>query len=818
MNTISGRILKVIYYNNDTGYSIVAIKLKDSIKPNELKKFENATTLSTLKKELTVVGVFDRSPVEDEEYSFNGSLDLNPKYGIQFKFTSFSRFSTSSKSGVVSYLSSDLFEGIGTMKASLVYEKLGGNALKLIAEDPTVLDSLDLSPTEKSVITDGVKQDLQNQETTLFLLEHGLSMTYIHKILEELKGLDIISIIKKNPYILMDKIDRFGFKKADALAEKLGISKDSECRVIALITTTVMDYIYSTGNSYLYEEELYTNLIKESGAIVPVQIFKDMLKDLVKNRKLYVDQEERVFLYNLYYDEVDLADEVRLFIDGRRSLTKKMKTYSKKSIDNHFKEMTSSLDFSYSPLQAEAIKMAFTEPIVIITGGPGTGKTTIIHGIIDMYLRLNNNSKGLINKIALVAPTGRAAKRLGESTNMEAMTIHRYLKASPSTGFEYNRYNRTSSRLVIVDEASMMDTSLATSLLTSLDPLARLIIVGDVDQLPSVGPGQVLKDLIDSNKVRSIRLQKIHRQDKDSSIITLAHDVNEGRVPCDILSKYQDRSFIVTSKEALAKLTVDLYMKALEKGKTIRDVQILLPMYKGTSGITAINLMIQERLASFTNDEERYKDILKLPFKLNDKVIQTVNRTEKGVMNGDIGYISNFVVDENGKLQGVNVAFDIIKVYYELNEIDDLSLAYAISIHKSQGSEFDTVILPFTSSHMIMLKRKLIYTAITRAKKHLIMIGDAFALQNGIEDIESPRRTILKERLLFESKTSSTDIIKNTLASIDNEEVKKIEEEKYILDKELSKTKEIIKKTNVDTNDFTLGEVETEVSKDDFND
>ena len=450
-----------------------------------------------------------------------------------------------------------------------------------------------------------------------------------------------------------------------------------------------------------------------------------------------------IYDYNNYLAEVDLAKEIASFLKDERSASG-IKKYEQDEIEKIFTKIKKESHIEFSPEQEEAIKMAFTEPIVIITGGPGTGKTTIVHAILKMYLRLNEDNSTLAEAIALLAPTGRAAKRLKESTNMNASTIHKFLGYQGENYFEYSKTNKTSARLIIVDEASMMDLPLASRLITSMHTDARLIIVGDVDQLPSVGPGQVLKDLIDSKEIKTVRLTKIHRQAEDSSIINLAHNVNEGILPENILDKLSDRNFIATSSEALPSMVVDLYQKAIEKGKSIKDTQVLIPMYKGDAGINEINNRIQEAINPFTELGELKH--LNRVFRINDKVIQLVNRAEKGIMNGDIGYVASFII-KNEKIAGLEVNYDLIKVPYTLEELDDLTLAYAISIHKSQGSEFDLVIMPFTNSYYIMLKRKLIYTGITRAKKTLLLIGDPSAMQYGIRRIEIERRTILKEEI-----------------------------------------------------------------------
>ena len=469
----------------------------------------------------------------------------------------------------------------------------------------------------------------------------------------------------------------------------------------------------------------------------------------------------------MYIQEIELARGIAKILKGTTDDNKKPPVYDNESIAAEYQKIKEKSHVEYSKEQEQAILNAFTEPIIIITGGPGTGKTTIIKAIIEMYFKLNNENKALLDYIALLAPTGKAAKRLKESTNMPTMTIHKFLGYMGRNNFTYNKYNKTDAKLIIVDEASMMDLSLASYLVTSMQPDARIIIVGDVDQLPSVGPGQVLKDLIDSKEIKTTRLTKIHRQAEGSNIIKLAHDVNEGILPETILSKQSDRTFIPTDNEHIASITVDIVKRFVNKGYDIKkDIQVLIPMYRGDIGINAINARIQDEINPLdeTVGEIKYYGNI---FRENDKVIQLVNRAEKGIMNGDVGYISHFKY-KNLKINGLEVIFDTVKVNYTLEELEDLSLAYAISVHKAQGGEFDVVVMPFTFQHYIMLRRKLIYTGVTRAKKTLIMVGDVAAMQQGIKRIEANRKTILKEKLIEFIKNDSSPSIKQPLIEEDS--------------------------------------------------
>lgn len=737
MDKIEGMIERVLFHNKENGYTVASFLIDFNKIPISVKKAK------IVGNKTTVVGVFDRVPVEDEEYLLDGEFIKDPKFGLQFKFSGFQRKGFESPYGIINYLSSDLFPGVGLKAATQVVETLGVDAIDKIKKDPTCLDKIDITLKQKTVIKTGILNDDTVQKTIIFLLNHGVTIDMANKIINALEGLNVIDLVSENPYMLIDKVERFGFKKADALASSLGIPKTAICRLKALLCFCLKEVLYSSGNSYIAKSDLYVAVNKYTGEEIEKDKYLDVLNMLYSEKKIYIDETNNIYDYSNYLAEVDLAKEIASFLKDERS-AEGIKKYDLEDIEKIFTKIKKESHIEFSVEQEEAIRMAFTEPIVIITGGPGTGKTTIVHAILKMYLRLNEDNSTLAESIALLAPTGRAAKRLKESTNMPASTIHKFLGYQGENYYEYSKTNKTSSRLIIVDEASMMDLPLASRLVTSMHNDARLIIVGDVDQLPSVGPGQVLKDLIDSKEIKTIRLTKIHRQAEDSSIIKLAHNVNEGILPENILDKLSDRNFIVTSSDALPSMVVDLYQKAIEKGKSIKDTQVLIPMYKGDAGINEINNKIQEAINPLSNLGELKH--LNRVFRINDKVIQLVNRAEKGIMNGDIGYVASFI-RKNEKLAGIEVNFDTHRVSYTLEELDDLTLAYAISIHKSQGSEFELVIMPFTNQYYIMLKRKLIYTGITRAKKTLLLIGDPASMQYGIRRIEIERRTILKEEI-----------------------------------------------------------------------
>ena len=770
MEKINGTIVRINYYNKDNGYTVGLFELdyKDITVAQKKNKI--------LGKNITVVGIFDRKPVEDEEYELSGNFVKNKNYGLQFAFETFSRKEIASAYGVISYLSSDLFPGVGIKAAKLIVENIGVDAISKIKENPDILDQIDITSKQKQAIRDGIQNDVISQEATVFFLENGITLDTAHKIISSL-GQNVISIVKENPYILMDKVERFGFKKNDVFALKLGVKKTDKIRLKALVCYILKEVIFNSGNSYVSKSTLYERVISYLEEEIETKNFQNILEDLVEEKKIYVenlDNEIAIFDYSLYVEEITLAKEIAHMLLGKRNKSGNNASFNSEEIVKQFNKVKQESHIEFNAEQEKAILSAFTEPLVIVTGGPGTGKTTIVHAIINLYQKLNNDSTSLLNEIALLAPTGRAAKRLKETTLMPSQTIHKFLGYMGGNKFTYNKYNKTSARLIIIDEASMMDLSLANRLFTSMHDDARVIIVGDVDQLPSVGPGQVLKDLINTKEIKTIRLTKIHRQAEDSSIVKLAHSVNEGIVPENIFEKKSDRNFIQTDNDHIMPLLIDLVKKAIEKGKDIqKDIQILVPMYRGDVGINEINSRLQELINPLTNELDEIKHLGR-SFRPKDKVIQLVNRADKNIMNGDIGEVLS-IKYKNSKPFSLSVMYDIGIIEYEQEELEDIALAYAVSVHKAQGSEFDVVIMPISTMHYIMLKRKLIYTAITRAKKSLILIGDVKALQMGISRIEINRNTILKDKIIEYIKSIQQ-------ADIDNEKVLKIDDEESAFD------------------------------------
>lgn len=748
---VRGTITRVTYYNTTNGYSVLMIKLDEE--DYKIKR----TKSHLIGNQLVVVGSLDRKPIENEEYIFFGEFVKDINYGLQFKFDSFSRCELYTEESVINYLSSPIFPNIGIKTAKTIVNKLGVDAINIIANNKDALNGLGISAKNQDTIFTAILDNRINEQIIMFFLSHGIRIDLCHKI-AAIFGPSAIEIIKEEPYLLMKRLDHFGFIKNDNFALSLGLEPKSPKRLSAIIKYILNTTIYNTGNSFVSKATLLkeaNNYLKEH------QMTKDeytsILEQLTIKKEIFINASGEVFDFDLYQKENDLAYEIAAKLKYTPCFSDK---FTDDKIDKAFQKITKSSNITLNDEQLTAVNSAFKEPMIIITGGPGTGKTTIIRNIINLYIELLSNKKTnttAATSIALLAPTGRAAKRLSEVCGINASTIHKYLGYTGDGHFSYDKDNKTTESLIIVDESSMMDLPLAYQLFTSIPQNSRVIIVGDVDQLPSVGPGQILKDLIDSKEITTIRLKKIHRQSEGSKIIEFAHDANNGIVSDNILTKFKDRTFIPTDSEHLSKMIVELVERLVKKGKDIlKDIQVLIPMYRCKSGINEINDLVQQAINPKKDDEDELV-AGGITYRINDKVIQLVNRTEKNIMNGDIGYVKGFSYLD-GEINSMSVAFDFGVVDYALNEIDDLKLAYAISIHKAQGSEFDTVIMPLSYSYYVLFKRKLIYTAITRSKNHLILLGDINVFKNGISQIEANRSTILLSRIKENLDTKETII------------------------------------------------------------
>lgn len=730
---IYGEINKVVYYNEESGFGVVSLKI--NFKNKDMSKYKDILYSNTL----SVTCLFDRKPVALEKYTFIGEF-TESKYGIQLKAESFIRKKQNSLESIIIYLSSDLFNGVGKVAAANIYNTLGSECLELIKNDKTVLDKVDgLTDNQKETIYQGVSLNSMKEEMVLELTEMGISLSLINRIINQLKEKSI-NIIKNNPYDLIDKVEGIGFIKADKIARGLGIKENDPLRLSAITKYYLNRLTYETGDSYI-EKDYFVNSIleelnKENNLISKDEYLKHLDK-LVLEGEVYVDDDGNIYDMGIYYSENMVAAKIGELLKSETT------DVDDKKIDDIILKMEDNNHITYNEEQKEAIKYSLKENVVIITGGPGTGKSTVIKGIVDGLILLKENDF-VSEDIALLAPTGRASKRLTEVTGHSAQTIHRFLGYQGKNNFAYGPENLVDNRIIIIDEMSMVDILIASRLLSSLHSNVKLIMVGDSDQLPSVAPGDVLCNLIESKEIKTIKLKQIHRQAESSTIVQLANCINSGFLPENLLQRQKDRNFIKLSDNIIVNNIISVIEQGISKGMNLlKEIQVLVPIYKGELGINYINDSIQEKFNPFIDFELNY---MGKKFRVNDKVIQLVNRQDKGVMNGDIGYVISLDV-ENEKVNGLTVLYDFGPVEYDKEEVEDLNLAYAISIHKSQGSEFKTVIIPFSTKYFIMLKKKLLYTAVTRAKEFLIMLGSTEAIKLCTTRVEQKRKTRLLEKI-----------------------------------------------------------------------
>lgn len=740
---IIGRPVVTIFHNPQNLFSIVKLKIQQS-----------NTTYS--EKEIIVTGYFPPL-IPDDQYKFTGSIKQHPKYGTQFQADSFAKEVPETEAGIVHYLSSDLFPGIGRKTAETIVKKLGTNAIHLILDDPFALDSIRMPEDKKETLRSVLEQNLGLERIMIQLNEWGFGPQLGMRIYQTYRE-ETIDILTKNPYRLIEEVEGVGFQRADELGGKLGLTGKHPDRIKAAVFHILNAAALSEGHVY-QEAETLLPMVKQmletsQPEEIPFESISRAILEMEEEGKVS-GEGKRVYLPSLYFSEVGIASKIEQLVKMKDEIHQFPTSEIRKALG----EAEDRLGVSYAETQIKAIELALNSSVMILTGGPGTGKTTVVRGLVEIYAELHGLSldpKEYAQKkepfpIVLAAPTGRAAKRLSESTDLPAMTIHRLLGFTGQDKEEETE-REVEGRLVIIDEMSMVDTWLAHQLLKSLPNDVQLIFVGDQDQLPPVGPGQVLKDLLNSGKIPTVELTDIYRQSAGSTIIELAHQIKKGHLPDEIVKKTSDRSFIKAGAEQIPQVVEQILKSALSKGQSIKDIQVLAPMYKGPAGIDALNKMIQEMVNP--NDGKRKEIIFgDTIYRIGDKVLQLVNQPESNVFNGDMGeVISIFKANETvEKLETLVVSFDGIEVTYQRQDLNQITLAYCCSIHKSQGSEFPTVIMPVIRGYRKMLRRNLLYTGITRSKNFLILCGEPEVFKYGIERNDDQKRlTSLAERLSLE--------------------------------------------------------------------
>ena len=706
MNFISGEFKKDIFCGTN-GYLVALFKVKDT----DLVEYKNKT--------ITVVGNFVENR-EFDSFKLYGNLVEHNKFGEQFNVIKYEKLKKEGKENIVNFLSSDLFKGIGITKAVNIYKKFKDDSLDVIKNNSEKLFEVKgISIKDVNVLHDTLVSYESTYSNILKLTDVGFSMNDALKITTVYLS-DIDDLINNKLYELYFNLD-ISFNTIDKIALRIAYLKTDKLRLKSLIIYTFKLVTESIGHIFLYLDELYKYVIKINKEEIDTKLFLSIITNLI-DEKLLTKEDKRYYLTSDYLDEVYIAKEVVNRLKNKKITEKDIKIVE---------EIEDKLNISYNDNQKDAILQSLKNNFLVITGGPGTGKTTVIYGI---YRALKKDNPKI--KIKLLAPTGRASKRLSELTLEEASTIHRFLEWNKdSNTFSLNEHNKSDANIIIVDEFSMVNNSLFASLLRALKPDTKIILVGDKDQLPSVGSGNLLFDIISSID-NVVYLKELYRQAKESSIVKLAYAVNLDKE----LETESDDELIIKEEGDILDSLKEIALNHVKDD--YKEFQVLVPLYKGSHGINNINKVLQEvfNKKDILKNEKIINDVI---YREKDKVIQLVNMPDNNVFNGDIGIIEKITDKE------ILVDFDGNKVKYTSSTYNSFALAYAISIHKSQGSEFKTCIIPLSTSYSIMLYRKLYYTAITRAKKKLYLIGNknilSLAAKNNTSSI---RNTYLKEEIL----------------------------------------------------------------------
>ncbi|MFV0381289.1 MAG: ATP-dependent RecD-like DNA helicase [Breznakia sp.] len=703
-----------IIYRNDSNYT-VAVFLLDA------KQAEK----------ITVTGYLGELE-EDMLYRLYGRYTEHPRYGLQYAIDHYESVLPSDRATLVKYFSSALFPGVGKRTAEKIADQLGGEGLQRLQEDMDLLTTL-AGVNDKQI--ESLRRGLNNEldDSIVFLTRHGIHARHILKI-EAIYADKAIAIIKDNPYQLIVDVDGIGFKTADKLAMHLGFTQEDPKRVKAAITACVLDMCMKSGNSFEKKDQVCAQVRKQL-SFLKKEVLEVYLEELCKEKLLIMEKDD-VYHHTQYEAELGISTFLYHFPYSLKNIETTI------DLDNEIHLLETIFHIQYDKKQKAAIKIFFEESFSILSGGPGTGKTTIVRAIIELYKKLYAN-----DEIALCAPTGRAAKRLSELSGVSATTVHSLLKWDLETNrFGVDATNPIAADLLIVDECSMMDAWLFYKLLIASKQISKILIIGDVDQLPSVGPGFVLKDLVQSKVFKLTMLDKVYRQAQGSDVIRLAHDIRQGSL--QTFQQANDIKFFSCENYQINEQIIKIVDSAFMKGYDEFDIQILAPMYRGVAGIDAINRHLQS-ICNPAQDDKNEVHVGHKIFRENDKVLQLKNQPDDGVYNGDIGKIIEIRRGQIGTSEKeIIVDFDNIIVAYTTESFMNITHAYCISIHKAQGSEYPIIIMPVVKDYYYMLQRRLLYTGITRAKKSLILLGDKEIFYKGIQKADTqPRFTKLAMRL-----------------------------------------------------------------------
>lgn len=708
MEYLSGVVERITFANEENGFTVAKLKSK------------GFPELVTIVGNMAAVNI-------GAVVRLKGQWKLDSKFGRQFSVTEYEETLPATILGIEKYLGSGLIKGIGPVNAKRIVKHFGLDTIMVIEEEPQRLVEVEGIGAKRVAMIQvawGEQKEIKN--IMLFLQSHGVSTSFAVKIYKTYQA-ESIKVVKENPYRLADDIWGIGFKTADTIASKMGFDPLSyeRCRSGLMY---VLNEFANEGHCFARQGDLVEKA--EKMLEIPAETIQQTLSQMVEEKSVIVDDGDGVYLPPFYYSEVGVANKINQLVSlpGKLNATK---------VDELVAQIEQQAGINYDQVQKDAIAQAAQSKFMVLTGGPGTGKTTTTNAIIKVFESMGAN-------IMLAAPTGRAAKRMTETTGLEAKTIHRLLEFKPGDGYKKNEENLLACDVLIIDESSMMDIILFYNLLKAVPLEAIVLLVGDIDQLPSVSAGNVLHDIIASQAVPVVRLQRIFRQAQGSMIITNAHRINQGQMP--MLKGGKDADFFFMEEESPDKIVErikELCAQRLPAYYQVNpkvDIQVLCPMQRGETGAFNLNQVLQETL----NPQSKYIKYGGVQYRLNDKVMQIKNNYDKNVFNGDIGIITE--LDQEDKT--LVLTFDGNPVEYDATELDEVMLAYATTIHKSQGSEYPIVVAPFSIQHYMMLQRNLLYTCVTRAKRIMVLVGSKKAVAMSVNNHKiTSRNTMLAARL-----------------------------------------------------------------------
>ncbi|EFG56096.1 ATP-dependent RecD-like DNA helicase [Lactobacillus amylolyticus] len=763
MVKFTGKVNGIVFENDQDMFKILDVEI--------LGKLEGYP-----RDEIKVTGSFGEIQIAGR-YQFDGRLIMHDKFGLQFRSDSYQQVMPHEEGSLTKYLSSNKFPGIGLKAAGKIIDELGINALDVLKNNPAKIDTLALTQKQKDSLLSGINSMDSFSEIILKLAQYGVKKKVATRLYQFYHG-EALKKLQQNPYAAIAEVQGYGFKTADIIGRELNIKADDPKRIQGAVYQVLIDALTSSGDTYVGLAELLT----ESSKMLDISAFDPIAKEvntLQKNGKVVVDG-ENVAISNIYETEVNIARTLKNLVQRRQD--QHDETYSDSEMEDAIEEAEKKLKIKYDDTQKAAIKNALNNPVSILTGGPGTGKTTIINGILLSLRQLADIPASALYSedppFLLAAPTGRAAKRMGEITGIAAKTIHRLLGLGIGETDEAE-LNELNGEILIIDEMSMVDMFLFKQLVSSINQTRHIVFVGDKDQLPSVGAGNVFSDLIKSHAFPTTILKQIHRQGDDSTIITLAHDVNDGKNQDELFKKTKNYSFIPCQPQLVGEAVGQIVELALKRGFSKDDIQVLGAMYHGNGGIINLNDILQE-IMNPPKAKSKQVEAHNENFRIGDRVLQLQNNPEKDIYNGQIGKVVG--IDDHSSDKCLIANFDEREVEFNKKDLSDLTRAYAITIHKSQGSEFPLVVLNLTMQNYVMLKRNLLYTAITRAEKNLVLVGEPRAYITALNTPGNDRKTGLTAKLQKELKVDqSNDDAAKTAKKLPP---KSAEQEDYILTKE----------------------------------